>query len=83
MKNFVEHETTASAKDIALNKMMIYKPQIPFVNLKQIHCPVLVMAGDHDIIKLEHTLKIFKSIPSAALCIFPNSGHGALIQPII
>ena len=80
MKNFVEHDTTASAKDIALNKMMIYQPQIPFVNLKQIHCPVLVMAGDHDIIKPEHTLKIFQSIPSAALCIFPNSGHGALIQ---
>ncbi|MGQ9847987.1 MAG: alpha/beta fold hydrolase [Bacteroidales bacterium] len=80
MQNFIEHDTTASKTEIALNKMMLYQPNIPFENLKQIHCPVLVMAGDHDIIKLEHTLKIFQAIPSAELCIFPNSNHGVCQQ---
>lgn len=80
MKNFIENDTTASKTEIALNKMMLYQPNIPFENLKQIHCPVLVMAGDHDIIKPEHTLKIFQSIPSASLCIFPDSNHGVCQQ---
>ena len=80
MKNFVEHDTTASKIEIALNKMMLYQPNIPFSNLQQIHCPVLVMAGDHDIIKPEHTLKIFQAIPEASLCIFPDSNHGVCQQ---
>ena len=80
MKNFVENDTTASTKEIALNKMMLYQPNIPYENLRQIKCPVLVMAGDHDIIKPEHTLKIFQSIPSASLCIFPDSNHGVCQQ---
>lgn len=80
MKNFVEHDTTTSKREIALNKMMLYQPNIPFEELKQIYCPVLVIAGDHDIIKPEHTIKIFQSIPNASLCIFPDSNHGALQQ---
>jgi pimeloyl-ACP methyl ester carboxylesterase len=80
MKNFLEHDTTASKTEIALNKMMLYQPNIPFADLNQILCPVLVMAGDHDIIKPEHTLKIFQSIPNASLCIFPDSNHGVCQQ---
>jgi pimeloyl-ACP methyl ester carboxylesterase len=80
MKNFVEHDTTASKKEIALNKMMLYQPNIPYKDLEEILCPVLVMAGDHDIIKPEHTIKIFQSIPNASLCIFPDSNHGVCQQ---
>ncbi len=80
MKNFVENDKKASKVAIALNKMMLYQPNIPFENLKQIHCPTLVMAGDQDIIKPEHTVKIFQSIPNAELCIFPDSHHGVCQQ---
>ena len=78
LRNKVEYDTASSKKERALNKMMLYQPNIQYSELKQIHCPVLVMAGDHDIIKPEHTLKIFQSIPSASLCIFPDSNHGRL-----
>lgn len=80
LKNFIEHQTTPSDTEIALNKMMLYQPNISFDELKIISCPVLVMAGDHDIIKPEHTLKIFQAIPSAELCIFPDSNHGICQQ---
>ena len=33
------------------------------------------MAGDHDQIKNEHTLKIFEAIPGAQLAIVPNANH--------
>ena len=80
MIDFVTNNKTASKTEIALTKMMIDQPNIPYKSLKQIHCPVLVMAGDHDMIKPEHTLKIFQSIPSASLCIFPDSNHGVCQQ---
>ena len=80
MKKFVSNPGNASPKNIALVQMMIDQPNIAYENLKQIHCPVLVMAGDHDMIKPEHTLKIFQSIPSASLCIFPDSNHGVCQQ---
>ena len=79
-KDFVANNTTASKTEIALNKMMLYQPQIPFSALKKISCPVLVMAGDHDVIKPGHTLKIFQSLPVAELCIFPDSNHGVCQQ---
>ena len=78
LKNLVEHDTTVSKVTMALNKMMLFEPNISFGSLHQIKCPVLVMAGDHDIIKPEHTLKIYQSIPDAEMCIFPDSHHNAL-----
>jgi len=56
-------------------KMMLYHPNISFDRLKEIKAPVLVMAGDRDAIREEHTLKIFQSIPNAQLCIVPGSTH--------
>jgi len=71
----IAFSTTASPIDKTLNRMMIYQPQIHFSEMKKIHCPVLVMAGDRDMIKPEHTLKIYQSLPVAELCIFPDSYH--------
>ncbi|GET24669.1 alpha/beta fold hydrolase [Prolixibacter sp. NT017] len=80
MRNFVEHDKKATPTVIALNKMMLYQPHISDQNLHTIKCPTLVMAGDHDIIKPCHTIRIFKAIPKAELCIFPDSNHGVCIQ---
>lgn len=80
MKRYVETDKKASKTSIALTRMMIYEPNIPFSELKKIHCPVLVMAGDHDIIKPEHTLKIYQNLLKAELCIFPDSHHGVCQQ---
>jgi pimeloyl-ACP methyl ester carboxylesterase len=44
-------------------------------DLSAIRIPVLVMAGDHDVIPLDHTMKIFRSLPQAELCILPGAGH--------
>jgi pimeloyl-ACP methyl ester carboxylesterase len=80
MKDFVAHPADASKAQIALVQMMIDEPNIAYEDMKRIQCPTLVMAGDHDMIKLEHTIKIFQSIPNASLCIFPDSNHGVCQQ---
>ncbi len=45
-----------------------------------IQSKTLIMAGDHDEIKSEHTLKIYESILNAQLAILPNSSHSTLID---
>ncbi len=44
-------------------------------DLARIEAPVLVVSGDRDVIRLEHTLEIFESLPNAELCILPGTGH--------
>jgi hypothetical protein len=38
----------------------------------------MVVAGDRDMIQIEHTAALFKAIPEAHLCVVPGTGHGAL-----
>jgi pimeloyl-ACP methyl ester carboxylesterase len=46
--------------------------------LKHVQAPTLVMAGDHDVIRIEHTLVIFRNLPRARLLIVPKSPHNTL-----
>jgi pimeloyl-ACP methyl ester carboxylesterase len=51
------------------------QPHIPLQELHKIACPVLVMGGDKDVIREEHTTEIYQNIPKAHLCIFPGETH--------
>ena len=57
-----------------LNLMDKY-PNIRSDELTKIKAPVLVMAGDGDVIKLEHILEIYQNIPHAQLFIMPGATH--------
>lgn len=57
-----------------------FQPNIPLTALHSIKCPSLIIGGDHDLIKIEHTVLIYQNIPHAYLWIVPNSGHGTLIE---
>ena len=48
-------------------------------DLRAIRTPVLIMAGDHDVISLEHTIALYRSLPAGRLCIFPNTGHETMV----
>ncbi len=62
-----------------LMRLLADEPHIPLTDLNKIHCPSLVIGGDHDILKPAHTLLIFQNIPNAYLWILPNSGHSTPI----
>jgi pimeloyl-ACP methyl ester carboxylesterase len=66
--------------DIDLNNLDINYPNLKYSDLSVIKSKTLIVAGDHDEIKSEHTLKIYESIPDAQLAILPNSTHSALIE---
>lgn len=64
---------------LKLLKLLVENPHIPLTDLQKISCPTLVIGGDHDVIKEEHTMEIYKNIPKAYLWILPNSGHSTPI----
>jgi pimeloyl-ACP methyl ester carboxylesterase len=51
------------------------QPDISPADLHKISIPVLVMAADRDVIRLDHTQQIFDNIAQAHLCIFPGATH--------
>lgn len=55
--------------------LLVDQPNIPTKDLAKIKAKVLVMAGDKDIIKNEHSVEIFENIPKAQLCIMPAETH--------
>ena len=74
-----------SANDITakLNRLWLTAPTANELNtdrLRAIHQKVLVLAGDRDVIKLDHTLQIYRALPQAQLSILPNTGHATFAQ---
>jgi pimeloyl-ACP methyl ester carboxylesterase len=51
------------------------EPDLAPADLAKIQCPVLVMAGDDDVIKHTHTAELYESIPLGQLAIVPASSH--------
>jgi pimeloyl-ACP methyl ester carboxylesterase len=51
------------------------QPHIRLTELATITAPTLVMAGDRDVIRDDHTLSLFHAIPQSQLAIFPGGTH--------
>lgn len=76
-----EGDTTEDWHRIAqVMRLLLEQPNIKPEELKTIQSPVLVMAGDQDVIREEHTVLIFQNLPKAHLCFFPGSTHFVAVQ---
>lgn len=62
-------------KTFRLSLLMLKQPQIEYENLKKIHVPTLVMAGEYDMIKQDDTLKIGEAIPYSVVKIIKQGNH--------
>lgn len=69
------NKTAADQNEYKLYRLLAEQPHISLEQLQSITCPTLVIGGDHDVIKEEHTMLIYKNIPKAYLWILPASGH--------
>ena len=61
--------------------LMVNDPYIKPKELAALSHPVLVIAGDRDLIKESHTRLIYKSLPNAQLAIIPGSHAVAAENP--
>jgi pimeloyl-ACP methyl ester carboxylesterase len=55
-------------------------PNFTKEQLKQIKVPVLVVAGDHDLVILDQTVALFTNLPHSQLFIVPCASHLELIE---
>jgi pimeloyl-ACP methyl ester carboxylesterase len=87
--NQIPRPTTIDEK---LSRLWLTSPTEEELNLgllATIAQPVLVISGDRDAITLEHTLKIFRALPDAELCVLPGTDHATFsgrsewLNPII
>lgn len=56
-------------------KMWAREIKVPDDKLSSIDIPVLIIRGDQDMIRLEHSIEIFRSLKKGQLCIYPGMGH--------
>lgn len=70
----------AVQRTIRTTELMLHEPNIELAALRAIRAPTLIMAGDHDLIRDEHTLAMFHEIPNGQLAIFPGATHAVSYQ---
>jgi pimeloyl-ACP methyl ester carboxylesterase len=58
-------------------EMVRREPNISLEELARISAPTLVLAGDDDMISLEHTIRMFRAIPRSELAVIPGASHVA------
>ncbi len=56
-------------------KMSSREIKVPDDKLASIDVPVLIIRGDRDMIRIEHSVELFRSLKKGQLCIYPNVGH--------
>lgn len=69
----------AQPSDQPLVKMLQTEPDMTADDMKGIACPALIMSGEHDLIRQEHTLLIGENIPKGEARIIPGEDHGSYI----
>jgi pimeloyl-ACP methyl ester carboxylesterase len=72
-----------------LKNMWLNSPVLTLMEINNIACPVLIIVGDRDMIKIEHTVSLYKAILNASLFIVPSTSHGAMeenpdiVRPVV
>ena len=66
---------TLVAKTKKMLKIWKTEPAMTLRQLRKIDCPVLVLAGDDDVIRHDHTIEMFENLENAQLAIIQGSSH--------
>lgn len=80
IKGFQQQNDEHSKEEVRLFTMLLTEPHLTFDELKTIQSPVLVMAGEHDLIWEKHTKAIAAAIPNSKLIIFKGATHYAPVE---
>ena len=61
-----------------MNEIWKNEPDISLSEIASIQCPVLVMAGDDDVIAHDHTISLYEALPLGQLAIIPGTSHSLI-----
>jgi pimeloyl-ACP methyl ester carboxylesterase len=63
-----------------LARMHLEEPTLTADDLRRVKARTLVMVGDDDEVRLEHTIAMYRGIPNAELMVVPGTSHGLLVE---
>lgn len=69
---------TLVEKIIRMSAIWKSEPNMSKEDLAKIQCPVLVLAGDDDVIDHHHTVELFESLALGQLAIIPGTSHSVV-----
>lgn len=76
VSKLAHHDTSQNwQRSLQLLDLLGTQPNIATSDLRKISAPTLVMSGDRDVIRLQHSMEIFENLPQAHLAIFPGATH--------
>jgi pimeloyl-ACP methyl ester carboxylesterase len=70
-----ERVTSAGKRQLKVMNMVLTEPHIPLTALEAVRAPTLIIVGDTDLVRTEHTVAMFEHLPNGALAVLPNSTH--------
>jgi pimeloyl-ACP methyl ester carboxylesterase len=70
-----EKATPQGKRLLKVTQIMFTQPYIEPKALNAIAAPTLLVIGDHDLIREEHALLMYRNIPNSELCILPDATH--------
>ena len=76
----LRHELSFEDKLVRLWAASPTAEELSLALLSRITQRVLVMAGEHDVIKMSHTFAIYDALPNARLWILPNTSHSTFSE---
>lgn len=72
-----DHFAVVMAKFLQLART---EPELSIDDLASIATPTLVLAGDDDLVRLDHTVALYEALPEAQLAILPGASHAAPVE---
>ena len=73
-----DHPSELIKKVATAFKVWKSEPSIAITKLAKIKCPVLVLAGDDDVISAKESEKIYQAVANARLAIVPGASHAVI-----
>ncbi len=67
---------TLAIKNAKMHEIWKVEPNINISDIAQISVPILVMAGDDDVVKHSHSIELYEALPLGQLAIVPGTSHG-------
>ena len=61
-------------------RMAFEEPRLDVAELARVQARTLVVAADDDVVRLEHTLEIYRMIPDAELAVVPGTSHVLILE---
>jgi len=56
------------------------EPTLTTDDLARLEHPTLVLVGDDDVVRLDHTVALYNALPAGRLCVVPGASHAVMFE---